>query len=99
MKICEIIREEYISSRVSAAGDYLTEDEIRVLRENPKILQDWIGPALRGGAAAATLIAKYGKKAYEAAKKYFTKKKERKPGRIIDKNFDRKQKRPAFNIR
>ena len=27
MKICEIIREEYISSRVPAAGGYLTEKE------------------------------------------------------------------------
>jgi hypothetical protein len=83
MRINEIVSletEEYMSLLESAAG-YLTEEEIRVLRENPKILQEWGWvPAI----TAATLIAKYGKKAYYAAKRLFNKKSE-----IVNKNFDK----------
>jgi len=91
MRINEIVSletEEYMSLLESAAG-YLTEEEIRVLRENPKILQEWGWvPAI----TAATLIAKYGKKAYYAAKRLFNKKSE-----IVDKNFDKNQKMINFD--
>jgi hypothetical protein len=81
--------EEYMSLLESAA-EYLTEEEIRVLRENPKILQEWGWvPAI----TAATLIAKYGKKAYYAAKRLFNKK----LGTIVDRNFDKNQKMIDFD--